>query len=500
MPQKGLGAIDFDAIQTLYCYGSLIQDELQKWLHANSARTLVILEDEIGALRSFRETAYWDDPQVVIRFAANPQSWDLILEECAHQFPHRDIAVISKKKNPSLFRKIKHSLEKKTILWNSLFSEALHPDLFFHNVFANFTKIPSSFSVNQMRGAFQGVPAIICGAGPTLEKSASFLKKWQDQALILGGGSTLSALSHLGVLPHFGLAIDPNPKEYECIRNCKETAIPLIYCSRLLPQVLEHFKGPYGYLRSGTGGSLEAYLEDKLGISGSHIGPDLGREALSVTTMALALGAALGCNPIYLLGVDLAYSGKKLYAGGVGPQELLSEARQKILYRKGKEGRKLPTTLKWIMERDTIASFAKKHPKTQFFQTPHDGLLIPNLPQISESEFERQFAVKSLNLHSRIQEQMAQNRFSIASDRIESLHQELFASLERCAAIADAVILEGISPRTIVYESDLKEELAFQALLKEFWWAYPQIFKNNELALWQEIRRISSAYCAVSSR
>ncbi len=54
-------------------------------------------------------------------------------------------------------------------------------------------------------------------------------------------------------------------------------------------------------------------------IDAEPVGPELGPEAFSVTTIAIALAVEMGCNPILLDGIDLAYTGMKRYAEGVMP-------------------------------------------------------------------------------------------------------------------------------------------------------------------------------------
>ena len=93
--------------------------------------------------------------------------------------------------------------------------------------------------------------------------------------------------------------------------------LPFLFGSRLYPKVFELFDGPYGYIRSGTGGALESYVEQELGLNDPYLGYDLGREALSVTTLALSLAHSWGCNQIIFAGVDMAYAREKHYADGV---------------------------------------------------------------------------------------------------------------------------------------------------------------------------------------
>ena len=73
----------------------------------------------------------------------------------------------------------------------------------------------------------------------------------------MAGGSAVTALSHYNLRPHLSVAVDPNLEEYHRFRDSKNLDFPLFYASRLHHQVFEVCKGPFGYLKTFTGGSSE---------------------------------------------------------------------------------------------------------------------------------------------------------------------------------------------------------------------------------------------------
>ncbi len=299
-----------DQIQALYVYGlgnhaTLLLD----WLKEDPGRHLIFLEDDLAALDAFSKLPQakeiLDHPQIHLRFATKP--WDMLLEECAAEFSFDKIEVSALKKSDR-FKKIKLSLLRKTVLWNALTTETILSHQLHDNIIPNLRRIPECSYINQWKDALKGVPIIICGAGPSLKLIAEDLRKARDHAVIIACGSALSALSHLKIRPHLGIAIDPNERELHCLSGCGYRDLPLLFGSRLYPRVFELFDGPYGYIRSGTGGSLESHVEQELGLNEPYLGYDLGREALSVTTLALSLAHFWGCNQIIFAGVDMAYA------------------------------------------------------------------------------------------------------------------------------------------------------------------------------------------------
>jgi len=381
--------LPLEKLDIIYVYG--LSDghpflEMEEWLELVSGRQLIFLEDDLYALHRLSSLPWGQrmvaHPQVHLKFLHYPQDW--VLELCAKQFPSERIAVATLKKKTKTFQKLKLSLLRKTVLWNSFTSESLSGHLLHRNIFSNFHRLPQSFYVNLTKDAFKGQPAVICGAGPSLNGFIEDLRKLQDKALIVGCGSALSALSHFNVRPHVGVAIDPNAREKECLEGCKFRDLPLIYGNRLYPEVFELFDGPYGYLRSPTGSPLEKAIEEELGLTESDIGLDLGREALSVTTLALSLASFWGCSPIILAGVDLAYAGKDHYAKGV-PVHLErrqeeTRAGEQLIYRKGAEGKKVATLVKWVMEQQTIDAYTKLYPETTFMNATGQGLGFSSIP------------------------------------------------------------------------------------------------------------------------
>lgn len=463
--------VNFDQITTLYLYGfglGRYWEPIKEWLEKKSSHALIILEDDLGALASFFQTEKAQEiltyPQVHLRYIPEKKAWERVLEELASEFPSGKIEVSTletRRKSP-IFKRLKLKIERKTTLWNASLSEAIHSHLFCRNILENVQRLSQSFCVNRWRGKFKGVPAIICGAGPSLKKTAVHLEKLEDKALIIAGGSTLSALSHLNIKPHLGLAVDPNPREYDCLKGCQFSAIPFLYASRLYPKVFELFQGPLGYIRSGTGGACEAYFEKALGIADDLIGPELGREALSVTTLATAFATALGCSPIIFAGVDMAYADQKQYAEGVLAE---NETNEKPLKRKNQRGDSIYTTVKWIMESDTLSSFAEDHPDHRFFNASVEGLGFRKIPYLPFEEISQKYCSQAFPLKEKIEQEILASKLNITFDQIEAQFFLLRASLQRCLTLVKELLLDLGSGRAVVLEMDLKEEIAFEPLL-----------------------------------
>jgi len=104
--------------------------------------------------------------------------------------------------------------------------------------------------------------------------------------------------------------------------------VPFYMGNRLYPDVFTTCNGPHGYLHTQNGRSIRKLgSEHELHIPQKPLHEGFDTEAMSITTICLQLAYAMGCNPVILVGVDLAMlTGNQSYAPGV-----LAEAR--VFYR-----------------------------------------------------------------------------------------------------------------------------------------------------------------------
>lgn len=388
-----------EKLESVYIYGLGYGDSyslLKAWLAENKERDLIFLEENLGALAAFLETEYAAEilanPQVHIRFNLDKRRLAPFLKECAESFPLENIGVFALPSyKTSRFYRLRLMLHRLTTIQHALYLENHYYNLFFKNLHPNFYRMETAFDGNALKGSFRGTPAIICGAGPSLENDLKTLNELDHKALIIAGGSAITALSSRGVRPHFGIALDPNFEEVKRFKEAAAFELPLLYASRLHPDVFQTCNGPHGYLHTQTGGAAERWLEEKLELDTPSLQEGFSIEALSVTTTAIELATTLGCNPIIFVGVDLAFTGGEAYTSGVVAssgaflKERKKEVRtaERLLKRKDIYGNPIHTLVKWVMESSAISTFAKKNPHTSFINASSGGLGFKGIPNRS---------------------------------------------------------------------------------------------------------------------
>lgn len=546
--QRWRDCLPLEGIDTLYVFGIGYghYQRLVDWLKERKERALIFLEYQMSAIDQLLEKQeaqeLLQDPQVSICYVPESKLWDSVLQQCALAFPSDRVELVAssryQKKHKRKAETLRLTLLRKAALVHSLLSEALHYHVLTGNLAANFSHIEGSSYVNKLTGTFNGVPAIICGAGPSLASVADDLKKMSSHALIFSGGSAITALASKGVRAHITMALDPNYEEYTRLQPSQSFGTPFFYASRIHPGVFDAISSPLGYMTSDTGGSLESWLENELSLHEPAIGIDLSQEALSVTTLAISLAHRMGCSPILFCGVDLAYTNMQRYSDGVMASSAVKyedlekekKATEKLVIRKDRQGNKIHTLVKWVMEASCLGAFAKKHGETLFFKCTDAGLEIPGVPYKSFQEILPELKKNSWDLHGRLHAKM-QETLIVPSVSIPELMLGLLESLARAEKIIKEIVKEVedvkknhledfsyplISARRSVFEMDLEEEACFSALLslapsalerllqRKFWTQDPEeslTYRSSviekELCKWKQMLQIVK-YCQVT--
>lgn len=467
--KEPLPDLQINKAEILYFYGlgrGLIYEECKSWLKEDPLRKLIILEDDLGVIASFLHIKIacdvLSDPQVYLEHFSNT---DEEIESLTNRFNVKRLEIsgfVSKKG----LKDLRLKLLRKTALTHALHLDRLHGYQPFSNFCENLKHVPGSFYANRLLGKFKNVPAVICGAGPSLSKTINTLKGLENRALIIAGGSTLAALSSEGVMPHLGMAIDPNVEEYRRLKNSFAFEVPLLYSTRVHPSIFQTCNGPFGYMRSGIGGLPELWMEEELGLLDPLLGKNLSEETVSVTGICLALAVEMGCNPILINGVDLAYTGGKHYAAGVTEHEEIEfekvdaekTAADQILKRKDREGNAIYTAVRWVMEAASISHFAKNHPEVEFINSTVGGLGFEGIDYVPISQAVQGFKERELRkqvLKVVQTSPMPKN----AKATIEKNLAELKISLTRSIDCLRILAKEKKGSSALA-EMDLKEEIA----------------------------------------
>jgi hypothetical protein len=466
-------ALNLANIDVLYVYGVGSGHAYQtaaSWLHENKKRWLIFLEDDLSVvdrlLGTEQASPLLNDLQVrLFYFCDIDTDWPffhrLIWD---HLFVGATVVALpayahTKKQELTLLtRKIAfETASKRQRAWEDL----EHGGVLFKNYYRNLFHLPQAYLGSHVFKQFLNIPAIICGAGPSLEKQIPLLQTLQDNALIFGVGSSMNILNAHGFLPHFGAAIDPYSEQYNRLAMNQAYEVPFFYHNRVMHEGVELIHGPHLFITGSGAYDVGDWFESKLHIPSE---PRI-EEGFGVINFIISVAREMGCNPIILVGMDLSDKEGKHYSPGIDNHPLYTGPKStdghdplgERLEAKDVFGEPVHTYWSWIAEGTWITSFAKSYPDVQVINATEGGIAIAGVPNVPLKEVVDTRLLCSFDLRGLVHEAVQKARLTLPISRADVAEAliEFRSSLERCA-------------RGNLASADLQKEPAYRYLLKDF--------------------------------
>lgn len=479
--------------QILIIYGiglGYYYDAAKLWLRENPKNRILIFEDDLEVLYYFlqteRATEMLDDPQVLIHYMkgdASERYWlQEVLRSC-YDINGIDpvISIIpllyySKSKNQisDLFiRRILYIIESFRTLKESFWD--LTPIAY--NYYSNFFCLPQIHFGKELSGKFEKIPAIICGAGPSLKKNVHLLKDLDNRAILFSGGTTTNILGFYDIIPHFCVGIDPNPSHYARVLTQNAFEVPFFINYRMHHQAVKQIQAPK-LLLTEQKTNFEKWFNNELNFPKTDL-----EGGFSVGNAALQIAQFLGCDPIVFVGMDLAWTDQKPYAEGVLDHPLVSFKKNynrfnSLQYQdKDVEGKPVKTTYQFVIEVEWITRFIKDHPDTEFINATEGGKPIPGISNRNLLEVAQEKMLKSYDLRNTIHQEILNIPGPFLT--MEKVHAVIKKWLESCKRSLTLLndYLDDLIPyqEKPVYENELPTDLINQLSLREL------DFKDDDL-------------------
>jgi hypothetical protein len=178
------------------------------------------------------------------------------------------------------------------------------------NVIRNVPAIAAGRDIRALADAYRGVPAVIAAAGPSLDAAVDDLHAVNGRALLIAVDTALRPLLHAGLSPHLVVGADPgaaNARHFHALPDCSKTW--LISESALDRSATSIFDGRTLWFRLARHHPWP-WLQET--------GIDIGLMEMwgSVLTAAFQAACLAGCDPIVIVGADLAYTDGRPYCRG----------------------------------------------------------------------------------------------------------------------------------------------------------------------------------------
>lgn len=522
--QEWFQSLDLQQATVIFVYGlglGYYYEAAKEWLKKDPRHALVFLEQDLNVIHRLCETDLGThllkDPQVQLIYFRDRTEDKAIFNELSWTYFESPFVVSSLKLyqtfDPEGCLQLHHELSYDLVQKRAFVDEYLqYGAAFFRNFYPNLLELPQAYLGNGLFNHFQNVPAIICGAGPSLNKNIALLPDLKERALIFAGSSSLNALIPKGIIPHFGVAIDPNQAQVSRVAVAQDCQLPFFYRNRLFHEALQAIKGPRLYL-TGTGGyDISRWFEEQLKIEGNDLD-----EGNNVVNFSIEIAQALGCNPIILVGVDLAFTNQSHYADGIMENLNLTEEELKTaedfesrpLLKSDINGQPVYTLWKWLTEAEWISEFAVNHPELTMINATEGGIGFKDIPNETLQEVmntalhEPKDEIKQID--SNIQKHSLAH---LSLEKVAGLIKEMQASLDRSIVLLSRLmeqseqleeqIKKGASPpddlQTIagtLLENELEVEIGYQYLLDTFNQIYVRLRHRDIQELQSSKRRLS---------
>ena len=173
----------------------------------------------------------------------------------------------------------------------------------------NAGSILKSPSFRELFGRFRNRPAVVVSAGPSLNKQLPLLAKYRDRVLVICIGQALGALRSAGIEPDLVHILESKNVAHQLTRVGTAENINLVLTNDVDVRL---FDAPVRsrFIATPTADRIGRWIASTLGREGWTFGGS------TVAHGAVSLAAAVGANPIMLIGQDLAYTNGQHYAEG----------------------------------------------------------------------------------------------------------------------------------------------------------------------------------------
>ncbi len=484
--------------QTLFIFGIGNENSnliIEKWLLSQPGKHVLFFEPELSVIRSFLSSqigcALIENQQVDLLYLQTPKMWNYYKKRI-YPYLATSFQILNLTKKNKAFESFKSKMIQMSIEQNTKYSEYLNTSpLIYKNFFNNLKKIKEYVLSQNLYQQFSNIPAIICGAGPSLDQEAHKIKDLQNKALIFAGGSSLSILSHHQVEPHFAVGIDPFDSHQRTIAHNTFFEIPIFFRARMHHLALDFCHGPKLYTCQAIGYPIVEHIEQKLGIFSPLI-----EEGHNVVNFSTQLAYLLGCNPIIFVGCDLAYSHQSPYASSLPNNQTLPSYNlidekdftiNRGMIKTSHDNQEVFTLWKWEQEAQWISEFSRRHKDRTFINTSLSGLKMQalethSLQELSDSYLQNDYDLKGW-IHQQINSCQSVN-LELQKIQVTLLNQQ--EDLRTCANLLTAIlqsIQSGQIVNTTILEQDLKSQDFYKHTLENLEELFEKVEQEKNLDL-----------------
>jgi len=171
----------------------------------------------------------------------------------------------------------------------------------------NGRRIAQSPPLGVLKDVFLHKPAVVVAAGPSLDKQLPLLREIQDRVVIIGIGQTTNALRQAGIEPHILHVLESTDVSHQLTAGGDTGDLITAPSADAHPAIFD-IPSRARFAVTTSSSAMGVWVAGATGEKNFSIGGG------TVAHGAVGIGLLLGCNPIALIGQDLAFTDGRVYA------------------------------------------------------------------------------------------------------------------------------------------------------------------------------------------
>ncbi|OPY58779.1 MAG: hypothetical protein A4E55_00653 [Pelotomaculum sp. PtaU1.Bin035] len=243
----------------------------------------------------------------------------------------------------------------------------------FRNNYLNIEAFMKSNGIDEIKDVYKDFPAIIVASGPSLDKNIHHLKDAYGKAVIISCDASLRACEKLGIKPDAVASIERDEPTYTYYYKDRkiDKDIVLVGPGVLWPKIFEEYMGKTIIIPKTYEGNEEWWYSFFKNLSYINQGQ-------SSATVAFAVAKAAGCNPIILIGQDLAFTDGKIHSDQAHTEYEgeNNDSRADDIYLEDYQGNLLRSNRVYRLFRDWYEYQITMHPDLEVIDATEGGAYI----------------------------------------------------------------------------------------------------------------------------
>jgi hypothetical protein len=312
-----------------------------------------------------------------------------------------------------------------------------------NNIIFNSTKIPNSSLVMEMKGCCKGMPAVICGSGPSLDEQLELLKHYENDVVIFAGGTSLLKLCSSGITPNVIAGLDPSSRECGRYFYSPYYEVPFCFKPRFNCKALDMTHNPLMYFGGTTGYKISSWIDQELEMPVSEC-----KGGIFTTNTCISIAGILGCSSIILLGMDLS---KPL--DNYKEKTLEEEVSNSSCIMKNSLGESVVSHWQWASSLEWFVEYQNYYPHINFINTSQKGLVIPGASIKTFEEAIKSSKRPQRDIQNMIYTALQQSSSFVKPERIYECLSKLKKEVDFTKEVTEKILEETQKHRAFSHEN-----------------------------------------------